>query len=46
MNNKLTPDFFDLLKNLVKHYFKLREREPRNFRELFDPVTLTKDLIL
>lgn len=40
-----TPDFFDLLKKLLDHYFKILEREPMNIREIFDPAMLTKDLI-
>ena len=40
-----TPDFFDLLKKLLDYYFKMREHEPMNYREIFDPAMLTKDLI-
>ena len=40
-----TPDFFDMLKNLLTHYFKVRDREPFSFEAVFDPSSLTKILI-
>lgn len=40
-----TPEFFELLTKLLVHYFTLREKEPINFKEIFEPVALIKDLI-
>ena len=40
-----TPDFFELVIKLVKHYFAMEIREPMNFRAIFEPAILVKDLI-
>jgi len=40
-----TPDFFELLTKLLVHYFQLKTREPFNYKEIFEPAMLIKDLI-
>ena len=40
-----TPEFFSLLKALLQYYFKMRDREPNNFREIFESSALIKSLI-
>lgn len=40
-----TPDFFELLIKLMNHYFKMEVREPMNFKVIFEPAALIKDLV-
>lgn len=40
-----TPEYFELLKKLLNHYFKMREREPFIFAKIFEPSELIKSII-
>ena len=40
-----TPEYYDLLMALLKHYFKQRANDPFTFQEILEPQALIKDMI-